>query len=46
VALDAVREEMDRPVTPEELAQLDRAHTAKRDERNQRGRERKRRKRR
>jgi ATP-dependent helicase HrpA len=38
--LDALREELERPFTPEELAQLDCAHTAKRDERNQRGRDR------
>ncbi|MEK7403412.1 MAG: DEAD/DEAH box helicase [Gemmatimonadota bacterium] len=38
--LDALRDELDRPFTPEELAQLDRAKTKVRDERNQRGRER------
>jgi hypothetical protein len=39
-SLDALREELDRPFTPEELAQLDRAHSKTRDERTQRGRER------
>ncbi len=38
--LDALRDELDRPFTPDELAQLDRAHSKQRDERSQRGRER------
>ena len=38
--LDALREELDRPFTADELAQLDRAHAKVRDERQQRGRER------
>ena len=38
--LDALREELDRPFTPDELAQLDRAKSAVRDDRHQKGRDR------